>query len=289
MKAAPVIIVASAGVIACAVAFLLREKSIEAQAQGSLATTLTREDAMRKEMGQLERHKAALEAGRTTAATKGPTQANPQPRNGPARPTSAAMLARQRQATHAALDGNFHALFAKRGLSPEQIDKVLQSIQDHNERKDDITAAAADQKLELTEPGVDAMRKEEMAKFKAEVSPFIGDDGIEQYFKAEHLLPAAELVGQVSGNPYISDGAITQAQGEQLTQIIGAASPSFQNGGTVHYDDVDWKAVQTQAQALLSPAQFNAFQIAISDILVRRQLTQMTRALNAQINEPQAK
>jgi hypothetical protein len=98
-----------------------------------------------------------------------------------------------------------------------------------------------------------------MAKFKGEVAPLIGESGIEQYFQVEHLEPASDLVGGIAGG-----AALTPAQAEQLAQLIGAASPTFQKGGTVHFDDVDWTSVQAKAQSLLSPPQLATFQAVVA-------------------------
>jgi hypothetical protein len=280
MKPAPLVIGLSTAVLLASLGVLEHQAAALRGRRASLAAAQGRADASRHELARLGRARQAppplspVLSRPTVAASDLPATAN----SGLPVPGTHEALLRKRAADRAALDAHLRPLFEKLGLNPAQIDQVEQSILDHNERKDDITAGALAQNLPLTDPTIAQLRQDEMAKFKGEVVPLIGESGLEQYFQVEHQEPAADLVAGLAGNPLGGGATITPAQAEQLTQLISAASPTYQKGGTVHYDDVDWTGVQAKAQQLLSPPQFEAFQSTVARAIGQTQAVQAAQA-----------
>jgi hypothetical protein len=150
------------------------------------------------------------------------------------------------------------ALYAKLGLSPEQISKYEDIVTNHFLRMQDIAESAQSQKILRTDPVIVQMENEENQQYMQEMTQNLDPAEGQAIAAFEKLSPARALVNAVAGNMYYTDDPLTPQQADQLTQILANNSAHYVGGRHVDMKDLDMATALTQAQAVLSPAQLAA-------------------------------
>jgi len=67
------------------------------------------------------------------------------------------------------------------------------------------------------------------------------------------------MVSGYAGTSVLMGQPYTRQQAEDLVQALAKANPHYQSGGKADLGSVDWAAVDTQAQKILTPEQFALF------------------------------
>lgn len=106
----------------------------------------------------------------------------------------------------------------------------------------------------------------------------LGDQGFQQLQTYNQMMPANYLASNVWMATGSSGVPISPDQQQQLAQIVADNSPSFENGGRVNLTSVNWDTAATQAQAVLSSAQWPAAQSILLNYQYQLALFQARRA-----------
>jgi len=103
-----------------------------------------------------------------------------------------------------------------------------------------------------------------------QLDQILGDQGFAQFQEYIRVGRAYGFSGLIATQAGYTGEAVSPAQADQLAQIILNNSSSYQSGGDLDWNAIDWNTVAAQAKSLLSPAQWQAAQGAFSS----QQLTQ---------------
>ena len=96
--------------------------------------------------------------------------------------------------------------------------------------------------------------------YQAAQRALLGDAGYDRFHDYERTAFVRSLVnGWAGGAVAVARAPFTTEQGEQLIQILAAASEDYRKGGQANTYGIDWDAADAQARAILSEAQFNLF------------------------------
>jgi hypothetical protein len=166
----------------------------------------------------------------------------------------------------------FGVYYQMAGLSADQIAKFEDLATGHQEDQMDLAATAANQGLPETDPAIDALRKQQNDTFRADEVALLGEGGyqqLRQFNREQGAQAVATAVGQLA----LDSEPLSNAQAGQIMQIVSNASPSFQKGGSVDLQSIDWDAVTTQAGSVLSGSQLEALTAQVDAL----RLTVMTQ------------
>lgn len=158
---------------------------------------------------------------------------------------------------------NFRANLARRfgefywaaGLSPRQVSQFEDLAVARQAAAIDLAAVAVAHGLEDTDPAIAGTRAQQDADLQAAQSALLGDAG---YQRLQQFEREDDAVGWLNNFAAIGAGGgdayLTYAQAGQLLQVIANASHSFQRGGAVDRNSVNWDQVVAQATDILPPA-----------------------------------
>lgn len=106
----------------------------------------------------------------------------------------------------------------------------------------------------------------------------LGDQGFQQLQAYNQMMPA----NYFASNVWMATGSygapISPDQQQQLAQIVAQNSPTFNNGGRVNLNTVNWDSAATQAQQILSSTQWPAAQSIMLNYQYQLALAQARRA-----------
>lgn len=144
------------------------------------------------------------------------------------KPEVQALMAIQQKA---ALESRYAALFKMLNLSPDQTDKLKSLLAEKQTALQDVMAAAREQGLNpRTDP--DGFRKlvtDAQADINNNIKATIGDAGYAQLQQYDQTLPQRNVVNQLQQSLSYTSAPLTDAQTEQLVQILAANAPQRQN------------------------------------------------------------
>lgn len=227
----------------------------------------------------------------------------------------------------AAVEARYAALFKNLNLSPEQASRLTAILADRSSTLQDVAMAAREQGID---PRRDAAEYDKlMANARAEINinikSVIGDSGFAQFQTYEETLPQRNVVNQLQQRLSYGDTPLSNAQAEQLVQVMAAnpppassapSSPSNPNaadlgaigmlfsgggssggGGLLALADPTTRNTNatapitsgalTQSQAVLSPPQVAAFQQLQQQQQSQQKLAQMmAENMGAQNGQP---
>lgn len=105
----------------------------------------------------------------------------------------------------------------------------------------------------------------------------LGDQAFQKLQDYNRIIPANVMANKVSISTGNAGAPLSSDQEKQLAQIFAANSASFENGGSVKLDSVDWSNAAIQAQGILSPAQLKTAQGVLLDYQFSLALAQAKR------------
>jgi hypothetical protein len=170
-------------------------------------------------------------------------------------------------------------------LTPEQSARFSEAQLAADQRTLDIKAAAVAQGLPLDDPGIASLLKQSGQELQQAQTDLLGPDGYQQLTQYDRALPIRSFVDTLGGALAFTDAPLTAQQADQLVQQLAGASSSYNEGGvaipprmTYAYqslmasqslapDPIDWDEVKPQAQASLSPSQFDLLNDAMQESL----------------------
>ncbi|HVU23613.1 MAG TPA: hypothetical protein VHE13_05760 [Opitutus sp.] len=132
----------------------------------------------------------------------------------------------------ARLDSRYAGLFKSLGLTPEQLDKFKNLLVEKRTSMMDVMSAAREQGINpRSDP--DAFHKlvsDAQAEIDNNIRSVLGDAGFSQYQNYEQTLPERGLVDQLQQRLSYSSTPLTDAQAEQMVQILAATTGSGRTG-----------------------------------------------------------
>jgi hypothetical protein len=150
-------------------------------------------------------------------------------------------------------------LFRKLGLSPEQIDRFESLMSEADERKIDIQAGALTAGLEDSAGAAATAKRDAESRLHAAQLELLGETGFRQLQEFDRTQSIREwVVWGLAGDLTFTKTPLSAHQGEQLTQILANACPSYRSGGPTDEDEVDWPTALEQAKGILSEPQWAA-------------------------------
>lgn len=168
-------------------------------------------------------------------------------------------------------------LFSSLGLSPEKQAQFLKVIA----QRSDLgltwfTAANPGEPAAAVSAGPESLSPDEVS---AQLRNLLGTEGFQAYQDFNRAGLAQTYAQQLAGTLYSTETPITQAQGNQLVQILAQSSSDYQNGKSVwNSAQIDWDAALSSAQAVLSAPQMDALRAS-------RQTSAYEQAINAASNQ----
>ena len=210
---------------------------------------------------------AALQARLTTlhSLKEAPQAAAPtgriQPKN-PATLTASDPKLRELylKTTRANLMVRYGSIYQSLGLTPSQIDKFEDLATTHADDLMTMRAAALAQGLELSDPGFVALQKQSNDQFYTAITSDVGPGISEQLTQLQRTQGAQGFVNDIDSMIATGSPPLTAAQSSQLVQLLANNTPSYQKGGSVDANAIDWNSAYAQAASVLSGAQLEAFQ-----------------------------
>jgi hypothetical protein len=237
-------------------------------AQGRLATLELRREALEAGLKQTEAKIAAdkHEQGLLQAKARPAAAANPAAAAAAAGEPPLALLTSHPKLMaaflayfRASLGQRFGAFYQTSGMTPEQIAKFEDLMTKHQEDQMDLQATAQAQHLPATDPSIAALRKEQNEQFRSDQTALLGAAGLQQ-LQQYNRSQGAVAIAQGAASAALDSDPYTNTQVARLVQIVAAASPSFQQGGSIDPRSVDWDTALAQARTVLSPTQWAALQ-----------------------------
>lgn len=144
-------------------------------------------------------------------------------RNLMAKPEVQALMSVQQKA---AIDARYASLFKSMNLSPEQTDKVKSLLADRQTTMQDVMTAAREQGIR--DPAeIRKLMADAQGDINNSLKAVLGDAGLNQLQTYEQTMPQRNLVNQLQQRLSYTDTPLTQAQADQLVQVL-AANPAPQ-------------------------------------------------------------
>ncbi len=170
----------------------------------------------------------------------------------------------------------FGEMYKSLGLTSEQIEKFEDMATAHEDDRETLYAAAAQQGLDPAAGNVLVLHDQYMNQYYAslgiDLSPAVEaavqqlDSERNRVGPLQSVVEAADMTIDVDATPY------SGRQRSDLVRMLAGLSPSYQAGGSADVDSVDWTAARTQAATILSGAQLQAFDAQVQMMLLQRKL-----------------
>jgi hypothetical protein len=162
------------------------------------------------------------------------------------------------RAYRANLGLHFGSLYRSLALAPDQIERFEDLMTRHQEDTLDLNAAAAARGLDDADPAVVALRGQEDEQLRAAQAALLGEAGFQQLQQFNREQPVGDIVTNVATTMALSSTPLSSAQAGQLTRFLADASSAYQSGNPADTATIDWDQVLSQAQGILSNAQYEA-------------------------------
>jgi hypothetical protein len=157
------------------------------------------------------------------------------------------------------IDAAFGPLFRTLGLTPSQIERFKSIGVKSYEAGMDLRAIAGQDPATSTDPVVVQLMAEAKAAADAAYRKLLGEPGYQQFKQYERTKDVRNMLCWLAGLAVEAGAPYSAAQLEQLVPVFASASSSYQSGGTVDVQQIDWSLVDTQARPLMSEAQWQVF------------------------------
>jgi len=164
-------------------------------------------------------------------------------------------LERQRAATNQEYD----RLFRRLKLTPEQVAAFRELRVRLAETWMDLKAAARTQGIEAEKTTADLQAKA-TAEHETALVALLGPEGFRQFQEFSSAIPVHNVVVRgLAGAAALEGVPLSPGQSESLLAATMAASRAADSRGEVDLRALDWDALDTEAQRILTPAQFDLF------------------------------
>lgn len=147
-------------------------------------------------------------------------------------------------------------------VSPEQADRFKDIFAGSIARRSDIGAAADAQGLDYSDPAITALREQSERQLQLELAGLLGPSGFKQF---EDYRRALHVRGFVDGlaTQVAASTPLSAQQADRLERALAETNEAYRNGKDAEASSVDWESVDQQAQGILSPEQFAAWQLGV--------------------------
>ncbi|HEY0944198.1 MAG TPA: hypothetical protein VGD81_02995 [Opitutaceae bacterium] len=192
----------------------------------------------------------------------------------------------------AQLDNRYADLFRKLNLSPEQLEKFKSLLVEKQTAMMDVMAAARAEGINGRE-GRDQLRQlvqQTQAELDESIQAMLGDAGYAQYKGYEQTMPQRNTVNQLEQRLSYGGTPLSDAQADQLVQILAETSPRRSSGTTSVVSAMGPQAAMffggsnsitdaaiTRAQGVLSTDQVAALQQLQAEQQAQRQISDAFR------------
>lgn len=191
----------------------------------------------------------------------------------------------------AALDGHYATLFKKLALSPAQLAQFKNLLVEKQSALIDVAGAARAQGLNpRTDPdGFRQLVTQAQAEIDTNIHSILGDDGFAEYQQYQKTLPQRTAVDQFAQRLSYTSTPLTDAQSDQLVQILADTAPAASApglsargnilasiGANIGRAPISNDAI-TRAQGILAPDQLAALQTYRQEQIQQEQLMQSLR------------
>jgi RNA polymerase sigma factor (sigma-70 family) len=102
----------------------------------------------------------------------------------------------------------------------------------------------------------------------------LGDDGFQKWQEYQRVRGAYGLATAAATRVGFSGAPLSEDQVSNLAQIVANNNRQYQSGGKVDEVSTDWDAVAAEAQKIMSPEQYSAFQATLLQQQYRNTLSQ---------------
>ncbi len=168
------------------------------------------------------------------------------------------LQALQLESVRAQFRARYGPLLQRLNLTEAQIAKLTEARVKSVAAGMDLQAVMNQQKLAGNDPVIQKLRREAEDELRTAQTEALGADGFAELKDYDRTMPARETVNHLAGAAALNGVPLTADQAERLTAILAAAGKSGRNG--VNLSNIDWAAVDLQAQGVLSAAQLALFQ-----------------------------
>jgi hypothetical protein len=155
---------------------------------------------------------------------------------------------------------SYGPFFQSEGLSLEQIEKLCDLLIKHAADIDDVGAVREARGVSFDDPEIKALSERSLAEFTAGKIELLGAEGVRRLMDYERALPVWTYVGKVAGAAALENVPFSRQQAKDLAGMMTDTSGSYRRGGQAQLAEIDWKAVQSRAPAILSPEQMKLLQ-----------------------------
>lgn len=162
------------------------------------------------------------------------------------------------EATRAGVARDYGRLFAALKLTPAQTERFAANMVKREEARMDLDAVAQTQGPDGS-AAVQTLRKKADDEFKAAQLELLGEDGVREWAAYDRMAGVRRTVDGLAGALTLEGAPLTASQAEQLTRVFVAAVPALQNNARLNPGAIDWDAVETAVQPVLTPRQMAIF------------------------------
>lgn len=188
---------------------------------------------------------------------------------------------------------------AELGLSPAQIEQFKDIKLTAAENTMDLNSTMRARALTEADPAVQAMRRQTEEAMQVAERDMLGEAGFQHLVEFERTLPSRDYVSGLAASLVFSGNPISATQASQLVQILAEASETYRNGAQAtspgpNLDEplrtrqparepIDSAQVLARARAVLSPAQYTAFE---AEILRTRTIVELFNVIRQAPGDP---
>ena len=235
-----------------------------------------------------QRRKTEVQATLEAQAKTSPAKVDPSAAKPPARAvTQAEVMASDAKVQTLALSewraeaANRYAMFFRiAGLSPTEIDRFLDSMEDRDAQNMDLRHTAESQGLAENDPVIGKLRTQLLTDYTAAQQKLLGPPGYKQLQDYEGAATLREVVGDYAGAATMAGLPFTTQQIDQLVQAF-ATSAGARPSRFVNPQKIDWVRLDAVVRTILSPAQFKFFTTTEPESISGRYGIQFRRATDA--------
>jgi len=171
-----------------------------------------------------------------------------------------------RQSFRANLGMQFLPWYNRAHLSSEQTEKFEALLTDAEQDRLDLEAAAKTQGLAVDDPSLESVRKQANEKSQSAFKEILGDAGLQSLYQYTRLQPLQGFTMGFARQLARAGNPLSTPQVDQLLDALGNSSNRYQTGGRVGLATIDSKRALQQAELILTPSQFEAFQANANEI-----------------------
>lgn len=150
---------------------------------------------------------------------------------------------------------DYGAFFRARKLSPVDVDRFIELLVEKEAKRGDLASIQETRDLKLNDPALEAQRQQARAELRAAQVALLGEAGCTALQEYERVRPLWRFVADKAGLAVLDGNPLTADQAERLGQVIVGAAAIPAGRATAQLNDVDWKAAQMRAKAILSDDQ----------------------------------